>query len=298
MQQNRKLKLGEILIQQNILTPVIVERILKIADATRRRLGQTLEDLGLLTGEEIAKALAIQFGYKIVSGIAELSIPAETLRLVPMESAFEHRVFPLQVNKGRLALAMADPTNTTFIEDLNTITNLTVVPFVATTQEIMRAIAKKYMNELLEPHANSVLVVEPDYRDRQTIVSPLTKEGYKVIESTDATEGFQLALLHRPGVVLTAKQMPDGDGFSFFTSLQSVAETHRIPVILLSTHGTSEEEATTYQRGFFDYIVMPVKDITLLSRVSRAIAAGKAYVPHRPSAPAPANGFVDEVYVG
>lgn len=296
MSLNEKLKLGEILIQQNLLTPVIVERILGIANATHRRLGQTLEDLGLLTGEEIAKALALQLGYKIVSGIAELSIPPEILRLVPMEAAFEHRVFPLQVKDGRLALAMADPTNTAFIKKLNVTLELTVVPFVATTQEIMRAIAKKYMNELLEPHFNSVLVVEPDYRDRQIIVSPLSKEGYKVVESVDATEGFQLALLHRPGVVLTAKQMPDGDGFSLFASLQSVAETRRIPVILLTPRGTPEEEAAAYQRGFFDYIAMPVRDITLLSRINRAIAAGKAYVPYRPSGPA--NDFVDEVYVG
>ncbi len=296
MPPNEKLKLGEILIQQKLLTPVLVERILGIANSTHRRLGQTLEDLGLLTGEEIAKALAVQFGYKIVSGIAELVIPPETLRLVSMEAAFEHRVFPLQVRDNRLALAMADPTNTAFIGDLKATHNLTVVPFVATTQEIMKAIAKKYMNELLEPHANSILVVEPDYRDRQTIVAPLSKQGYTVVEGVDTTEGFQLALLHRPGLVVTAKQMPDGDGFSLFTTLQSVAETRRIPVILLSLRATPEEEAMAYQRGFFDYISAPVRDITLLSRVSRAVAAGKAYMPHRPSASA--TGFIDEVYVG
>ncbi len=296
MPPTEKLKLGEILIQQKLLTPLIVERALGIANSTRRRLGQTLEDLGLLTGEEIAKALAVQFGYKMVSGIAELAIPPETLHLVSMEEAFEHRVFPLQVKDGRLALAMADPTNTAFTDTLKSTHNLSAVPFVATTQDIMKAIAKKYMNELLKLHANAVLVAEPDYRDRQIIVEPLSKEGYTVIESVDATEAFHLALLHRPGVVLTAQQMPDGDGFSVFTSLQNVAETRRIPVILLSQRGTPEEEAMAYQRGFFDYIAMPVRDITLLSRVSRAIAAGKAYVPHRPSAPA--TGFVDEIYVG
>lgn len=296
MPSNEKLKLGEILIQQKLLTPLIVERILGIANSSNRRLGQTLEDLGLLTGEEIAKALALQLGYKIVSGISDLNIPPEALGLVSMEVAFEHRIFPLQVKDNRLALAMADPTSTACFDHLKSAYNLTVVPFVATTQEIMKAIAKRYMNEPLEPHVNSVLVVEPDYRDRQIIVAPLKKEGYTVVESVDATEGFQLALLHRPGVVLAAKHMPNGDGFSLFTSLQSVAETRRIPVVLLSSYGTPEEEAMTYQRGFFDYIAMPVRDITLLSRVSRAIAAGKAYVPHRPTVPA--TGFVDEVYVG
>ena len=41
------------------------------------------------------------------------------------------------------------------------------------------------------------------------------------------------------------------------------------------------EEAMAFQRGFFDYIPMPVRDITLLTRVARAIAAGRSYAPHR-----------------
>ena len=56
-------------------------------ELARRRFGQTLEDLGLLTGEEIAKALAVQLGYKIVSGISDLNIPPEALCLVSMEAA-------------------------------------------------------------------------------------------------------------------------------------------------------------------------------------------------------------------
>jgi PleD family two-component response regulator len=75
--------------------------------------------------------------------------------------------------------------------------------------------------------------------------------------------------------------MPGSDGFSLFTSLQAVSETRRIPVILLSQRATIEEEGAAFQRGFFDYISMPVQDITLISRVRRALAAGKSYVPLR-----------------
>ena len=71
------------------------------------------------------------------------------------------------------------------------------------------------------------------------------------------------------------------NGFAFFTTLQGVPETRRIPIILLSGRASAEEEATAFKRGFFDYIPMPVKDITLIARVGRAIAAGRAYTPHR-----------------
>lgn len=283
MQTKEKMKLGEILIQQYILTPLIVERIIGIANTTHRRFGQTLEDIGLVTGEEIAQALAIQYGYRKVADITKFNIAPEALRLIPVETAFEHRIFPLQIKDGNLALAMADPTNSDIIADLASSLGLKVAPIIATTQDIMKAIAKNYLSSPLESHANSILVVETDSKVRGNVISTLTREGYHVLEAVDAADGYQMALLHLPKMVITAKEMPDGDGFAFFTMLQGVAETRRIPIILLSQRGSAEEEAAAFQRGFFDYISMPVKDITLASRVGRAIAAGKSYVPYRPA---------------
>jgi len=97
----------------------------------------------------------------------------------------------------------------------------------------------------------------------------------------DPEDGFQRALMYQPRLIITANDMPFSDGFAFFTALQGVPETRRIPVILLSNRGSSEEEAAAFKRGFFDYIPMPVKDITLTARAARAIAAGRAYTPHR-----------------
>ena len=280
MQTRDKMKLGEILIQQKILTPLMVERVIRIANATHRRFGQTLQDLDLLTDREIAQALSIQFGYKIVTDMCKFTIPPEVLRLVPVETAFEKRVFPLAVRDGKLALAMADPTHTDIINTLAADLNMQVVPFIATTQDIMKAVSKNYLGESLQSPTNSILVVETDYRAREDITSSLAREEYTVVAAVDATDGFQQALLHLPSLILTAKEMPDSDGFAFFTSLQGVTETRHIPMILLSQRSSEEEEVMAFRRGFFDYIPMPVKDITLVSRVRRALAVGRSYVAH------------------
>jgi CheY-like chemotaxis protein len=283
MVAKERMKLGEILIEQKVLTPLIVQRVIRIAKATHRRFGQTLEDLRLLTGEEIAQALAVQYGYKILSDLPRIIVSSEVLRLVPMEEAFDNRVFPLQVKEGKLAMAMADPTNTDYIGTLSRRLGLKIIPFISTTQDIMNAIAKSYLAKDAVSHMNnSVLVVETVKRVRDTITSPLAQEGYNIIEAVDATDGFQTGLLHLPNVIITANGMSEGDGFTLFTALQNVAETRRIPVILLAERPSPEEEATAFKRGFFDYIPLPVRDITLVSRVGRAMAAGRAYVPYRP----------------
>lgn len=276
-----RLKLGEILIQQKILTPHLVKRIIEISHATHRRFGQTLEDMGLLTGDELAQALAFQFGYKIVSGLATITVPPATLGLVQVEQAVENRYFPLQEKGGKLALAMADPTNYDSIVALAARLNLQIVPFIATTRDIMKAIARNYLGISLEETKTSIMVVDTDSTQRTSLCDVLNRKGYHSLEAVDPEDGLQQALLHQPGLIITAMEMPFSDGFTFFTTLQGVAETRRIPVILLSRKPSSEEEATAFHRGFFDYIPLPVQDITLVARVVRALAAGKAYTPHQ-----------------
>ncbi|NJD91724.1 MAG: response regulator [Geobacter sp.] len=276
-----RMKLGEILIQQNILTPLLVQRIIEISGSTHRRFGQTLEDMGLLTGEELAQALAYQFGHKIITDIAKISISADTLKLIPVEDCVSNRIFPLQVKEGKLALAMADPTNYEVISSLSTALGLTVIPFIATTREIMKSVARKHLGISLEQLNNTVLVVNTDNKERLELVETLMAEGFNAMQGVDPEDGFRQAVLYQPQLIITAKDMPFSDGFAFFTTLQGIPETRRIPVVLLSGRASAEEEATAFKRGFFDYIPMPVKDITLTARVGRAIAAGRAYTPHR-----------------
>jgi PleD family two-component response regulator len=54
-------------------------------------------------------------------------------------------------------------------------------------------------------------------------------------------------------------------------SIKAIPETRSIPIILISDKLSNEEEENVFNMGFFDYIPKPIKDITLISRVKRAI---------------------------
>ncbi|HWI39851.1 MAG TPA: response regulator [Verrucomicrobiae bacterium] len=283
-QRAQRKRLGEILIEQRVLTPRIVDRIIRISNTTRRRFGETLEETGLVTGEELAAALAEQFGYKIVLDLGKYTFPRELLRLVPMEMAFENRIFPLKATENTLALAMADPTDEDILRVLQSNLSLRVLPFISTHKEIMKAIARNYLGKTVEDRRKTVLITCSDEIERQMLKRPLLREHYHVIEAVDAKDGFREALLNTPGVIIAEKEMPRIDGFAYLTNLLNNPATRKIPVILMSRNSSAEEEAAAFHRGFFDYIHRPVKEITLVTRVRRALAAGWSYLPHMGSA--------------
>jgi CheY-like chemotaxis protein len=50
-------------------------------------------------------------------------------------------------------------------------------------------------------------------------------------------------------------------------------ETRRIPVLLLTASLNGEEEAEAFKKGFFDFMAKPVRDITFITRIKRAVQA-------------------------
>src|ERR1039457_983067 len=103
--------IGDILIEDGILSSMTVERVLAVSKKHNKRFGWTLEKLGLVTGDEIAAALAKQYGLKISSNLSSYSYPRELLKLVTCEVAMQNLIFPLQLVSNHLLLAIADPTD-------------------------------------------------------------------------------------------------------------------------------------------------------------------------------------------
>lgn len=66
-------RLGNIFVEQNILSAKTVERVVAIAERMHRRVADVLEDMGLITCEELANALAIQYKRKTAFNFARYS---------------------------------------------------------------------------------------------------------------------------------------------------------------------------------------------------------------------------------
>lgn len=263
--------IGQILIDNGILTPKTVARMLAVSKAHNKRFGWTVEKLGLVTGEEMAAALAQQYGLKMAPKIAKFSYPAELLQLIPAEVALQHQLFPLKLSEGGLLLAVSDPTNLKAVENIAANAGLKITPCIATRTEIYAAICKHYLDkDAQEPTGNTVLIVDDEATSRETARQMLAKEPYTVLVAHDGMEGFREVIAEKPHVILTDKVMPKLDGFSLLRSIKAVPEFEAVPVILMSDKLSPEEEMKVFELGFFDYLPKPINRTMLLARVRRA----------------------------
>jgi CheY-like chemotaxis protein len=82
----------------------------------------------------------------------------------------------------------------------------------------------------------SVLIAEDD-EDIALILSRLLKRsGYTVLHAPDGRRAFELAVAHRPDVVLTDLGMPRMDGLELTKAIRAHAELRDTPIIMLSGH--------------------------------------------------------------
>lgn len=267
--ENRK-RLGEIFVEQNILSRKTVERVLAIAQRSDKKFGAVLEEMGLITPEELAVALATQYKCGTVFNFARHSFPPQLLNIITGEVALENHIFPLKLDGNRLALAMADPTITRIVNNIAANNNLTIIPFVAPRNDINMAVCKHYFGiDVAEPAPKGVLIIEDD-KLILTMLTRILSSSYQVYTAMDGLQGYKEAISKKPSVIITDKEMPKLDGYGFLDALKNVPESNKIPVILISGTTTAEVEAEAFAKGFFDFISKPVKEVTLLTRVKRA----------------------------
>jgi CheY-like chemotaxis protein len=265
-------QLGQIFVEHGILSSKTVERAVDRSHALNRRLGMVLEDMELITGEELAAALAIQYGCKVVKNLKSVPIPPEVLKMVPVGVAMQNLILPLGLDKGVLAMAMADPSPSTVIDNIAVDNGCKVLPFTACKRDILAGICSHYLGK--DPHTpveRTVLVVEDDNLALTMFTQMMNEEGYRVVTAVDGMEAFKAVIAEQPHVIITDKELPKLDGYALFEALANVPETRFIPVILVTgTAMSPEEEARAFSKGFFDYMVKPVHPVTLKSRVKRA----------------------------
>ncbi len=138
----RKTKpLGQILIEEGLLTEEQLQRALSARNEKNQLLGRVLIDLGLVREADLVGALAKQLGLQFVD-LSDTVVDSNAAALIPEQVARRYRALPVGFDDSRLIVAMADPANLFALDDIRTITGMEVKPVVATAADIESAIRK------------------------------------------------------------------------------------------------------------------------------------------------------------
>lgn len=148
MKQKNK-KLGDLLVDANCITQQQLEEALKLQKSTGEKLGEILIKEKVISEREIIEVLEFQLSIPHVV-LDNYYIDPEIPRLINEKLARRHILIPINRNRGKLVVAMADPLNIFALDDIKISTGLDVEPVIATKNDVLNAIGVYYEKESAE----------------------------------------------------------------------------------------------------------------------------------------------------
>ena len=135
------MRLGEMLIERELITPEDLEQALESQKERDARIGKILVDLGFIALRDVMDALSEQLKVPLVTLDTPPPVTPETEGLSP-RFLRQFRCIPVGLHDSTVTLAMADPLDFETIATVRNVTGLKVDRALATEQEILEAVDK------------------------------------------------------------------------------------------------------------------------------------------------------------
>ena len=136
-------RLGQLLLQEGLLTREQLGKALAEQKASKCRLGYAVVKLGLASEIELTKLLARQYRMPAVD-LQRFEVDGRILKLIPADVAQKHVVLPLKREGRTLTVALADPSDIGLLDDLKFITRYDLFPVLAGEFTLRTLIEKHY----------------------------------------------------------------------------------------------------------------------------------------------------------
>ena len=143
MGRPEKVRLGEILIQQKLLTEEQLKSALEEQKKSGRRLGRVVIEKGYVTEDQISQALARQLGVPFIS-LKQFNTKREVTIKLPETQARRFRALVLEDTGRTYKVGMADPTDLTAYDELVRVLKRDIELAVVSETELLRVIDRTY----------------------------------------------------------------------------------------------------------------------------------------------------------
>jgi two-component system, cell cycle response regulator DivK len=121
-----------------------------------------------------------------------------------------------------------------------------------------------------------ILVVEDNEKNMKLFRDVLQSASFRTLEATTGGRAVELALEHRPALVVMDIRLPDIDGVEVLRLLRADERTAAIPVLAVTAQAMDGDRARFLAAGFDDYLSKPVDIGELVGTVKRYCKARTA----------------------
>ncbi|HTI69261.1 MAG TPA: sigma-54 dependent transcriptional regulator [Candidatus Limnocylindria bacterium] len=119
-----------------------------------------------------------------------------------------------------------------------------------------------------------ILLIEDDPGLSGALESVLKAEGFAITLARRGDDGCQLGLQEEFDTVLTDFRLPGMGGLEIVKRLHE--HNPRLPIILMTAHGTTETAIEATKLGAFDYLLKPFEMEELIEQVDKSVKASQA----------------------
>ncbi|RKY80308.1 type II secretion system protein GspE [candidate division KSB1 bacterium] len=135
--------LGDLLVEQKLITPEQLKQALKHQQETGKLLGRALIDLKFIDEKTLIKVLHEKLDVPYVS-LRNYKADPEVIKLVPEEFARAHKVLPLFRVNRKLTAAMVNPMDVVAIDALSQMVKMQIEPVICDEKDIEEALDQYY----------------------------------------------------------------------------------------------------------------------------------------------------------
>ena len=143
MARPEKIRLGDLLVQQNVITDEQLKLALDAQKKTGRKLGRVLVESSYCTEEGISRALARQLGAEFID-LKTFKPQPDLVKLLPEAQARRFRAMVLDEQNGLLLVGMSDPTDLTAFDEIARLVRRDIDLAVVTEGQLLPLLDRAY----------------------------------------------------------------------------------------------------------------------------------------------------------
>lgn len=183
---SQKVRIGDKLVEKGYISREQLERALKLQNGTGKRIGEILIEQGIITPELLTSVLTELLDIENIS-LTRSNINPDVIKLIPENICRIYKIFPFKIEGNKLLMAMADPQDRQAMQDAKRISGLDIIPYIATMGQVNQAIEIFYSNadldKALKEYSDSGVLKEESILEDDINSAPIVRLVHNILET-------------------------------------------------------------------------------------------------------------------